>query len=59
MADLDDPKAWGLSEEAVAEEAQDDPFAQVQKETAAAPAKAKRRAPAVKKAAVKKRVAAK
>src|SRR5258706_8314091 len=38
MADLDDPKAWGLSEEALEEEAQDDPFEQAQKETAAAPA---------------------
>jgi flagellar motor switch protein FliN len=37
MADLDDPKAWGLSEEAVREGTQDDPFAQVQKEMAAAP----------------------
>ena len=38
MADLDDPKAWGLSEEAVEAGAQDDPFEQVQKETAAASA---------------------
>ncbi len=38
MADLDDPKAWGLSEEALEEEAQDDPFEQAQKEAVAAPA---------------------
>jgi flagellar motor switch protein FliN/FliY len=45
MADLDDPKAWGLSEEAVEAEAQDDPFEQVQKETAAAPAPKPRPSP--------------
>src|SRR5258706_6666198 len=38
MADLDDPKACGLSEEALEDEAQDDPYEQAQKETAAAPA---------------------
>ncbi len=30
MADLDDPKAWGLSEEGMEEETQDDSFEQVQ-----------------------------
>jgi flagellar motor switch protein FliN len=37
MADLDDPKAWGLSEEAVEEGAQGDPFVQGKKEAATAP----------------------
>jgi|SRR5215470_8814266 len=45
MADLDDPKAWGLSEEAIEEETQDDPFEQAQKEVAAAPAPKPRPAP--------------
>ena len=45
MADLDDPKAWGLSEETLEEEAQDDPFEQAQKEVAAAPASQPRPAP--------------
>lgn len=36
MADLDDPKAWGLSDETKAEESQANPFAELQKETAAA-----------------------
>jgi flagellar motor switch protein FliN/FliY len=34
MADLDDPKAWGLAEEAMAEAPSADPFEQVQKEAA-------------------------
>jgi len=38
MVDLDDPKAWGLSEEVGEEGMQDDPFAQAQKEMAMAPA---------------------
>ena len=45
MADLDDPKAWGLSDEALEEKAQDDPFEQAQKEVAAAPAPQSRPAP--------------
>jgi flagellar motor switch protein FliN/FliY len=37
MADLDDPKAWGLSEDAMSEDAaqQDDPFEQLQSQSAA------------------------
>lgn len=45
MADLDDPKAWGLSEETLEEEAQDDPFEQAQKEVVAAPAPKPRPSP--------------
>src|SRR5215467_12552709 len=45
MADLDDPKAWGLSEEALETEAQDDPFEQASKETTAAPAPKPRPSP--------------
>ena len=47
MADLDDPKAWGLSEETLEEDAQDDPFEQAQKEVAAAPAPKPRSSPVV------------
>ena len=32
MADLDDPKAWGLSEDDIRDDAQADPFEQLQKE---------------------------
>jgi flagellar motor switch protein FliN/FliY len=38
MADVDDPKAWGLSDDALAEETpQDDPFEQLQAQEPAAP----------------------
>lgn len=37
MADLDDPKAWGLAEEEMEEGAQDDPFEQAQQAQQAQP----------------------
>ncbi|HXG22052.1 MAG TPA: flagellar motor switch protein FliN [Methylomirabilota bacterium] len=37
MADLDDPKAWGLSEETLGNDPPADPFEQLQKEAAAKP----------------------
>jgi flagellar motor switch protein FliN/FliY len=37
MADLDDPKAWGLSKEGMEDDLQSDPFEQMQKEVVSKP----------------------